>query len=320
MTVTRWKKYGHERLYVSTENGQRVGWIDLKTGATTLEHPELALPFDAAIASFLAGDPVAAVPPPPAADAASPAIDLSTLPPPLARQTAPPPPPAPGLNDPPPVSTEPTWVDLAANRPGQGIRAEAEAERAANWERSRIRSVINRVADTNTQERRWRVGAKGEEVVGARLDRLVERGWKVLHSVPIGLGNTDIDHVLIGAGGVYTVNTKNRPDGEVVVDRDMIRVNGRRTTYLPASRSEGAKASRFLSDAVGWPVEARPVLVILTGTLFPSVTYRHPADGVIVLDRMDVPGWFKKTRPRFTPEQVDDLFELARRDTTWRRR
>lgn len=84
----------------------------------------------------------------------------------------------------------------------------------------------------------------------------------MLHSVPVGLGSSDIDHVLIGPGGVYTVNTKNRPDGEVAVDRAMIRVNGRRTTYLPASRSEGAQASRLLSDPVGWPVDARPALVI----------------------------------------------------------
>lgn len=50
------------------------------------------------------------------------------------------------------------------------------------------------------------------------------------------------------------------------------------------------------------------------------MTYRHQPDGVIVLDRMDVPGWFKKSKPRLTSEQVEHVFALTRRDTTWRRR
>jgi Nuclease-related domain len=59
-------------------------------------------------------------------------------------------------------------------------------------------------------------GAKGEEQVGALLDGLGERGWHVVHDANMGRGN--VDHILIGPGGVFTVETKSNP-GPVRVGR-----------------------------------------------------------------------------------------------------
>ena len=42
----------------------------------------------------------------------------------------------------------------------------------------------------------WYVGALGELEIGRRLGGLGP-GWYVLHSVPIGTGASDIDHVVI---------------------------------------------------------------------------------------------------------------------------
>lgn len=58
-------------------------------------------------------------------------------------------------------------------------------------------------------------GAAGERKVGAILDRLGP-DWHVLHGVWLGRG--DIDHVLVGPGGTFTIETKaNR--GKIPVDR-----------------------------------------------------------------------------------------------------
>lgn len=59
-------------------------------------------------------------------------------------------------------------------------------------------------------------GAKGEEQVGALLEGLGERGWHVVHDASMGRGN--VDHILIGPGGVFTVETKSNP-GPVRVAR-----------------------------------------------------------------------------------------------------
>ncbi len=56
---------------------------------------------------------------------------------------------------------------------------------------------------------RWRalkLGRDGEKVVGQFLETLGERGYRVFHDV-VG-GNFNLDHVLIGPAGVFTVETK----------------------------------------------------------------------------------------------------------------
>lgn len=63
-------------------------------------------------------------------------------------------------------------------------------------------------------ERRDR-GASGEEHVGALLDALPQ-GWRVIHDASLGHGN--VDHVVIGRAGVFTVETKSHP-GPVRVGR-----------------------------------------------------------------------------------------------------
>lgn len=63
---------------------------------------------------------------------------------------------------------------------------------------------------------RWDQGAAGEEQVGAILEQLASKGWLVIHDVPVGHGN--IDHILVGTGGVLAVEVKSH-GGRIAVDR-----------------------------------------------------------------------------------------------------
>ena len=58
----------------------------------------------------------------------------------------------------------------------------------------------------------WYWGALGEMAVGRELSKLGPE-WMVLHAVPVGSGDSDIDHVLIGPPGVFTINTKHHQRG-----------------------------------------------------------------------------------------------------------
>jgi hypothetical protein len=162
------------------------------------------------------------------------------------------------------------------------------------------------------------VGAEGEETVGARLEKLRKHGWHVLHAVPVGDRDSDIDHLLVGPGGVWTINTKTHPGGRVWVGRTSVRVNGHAVPYLRNSRFEATRAERLLAAAVGFPVAVRPALVFLTGTLIPNVTIKQAPEGVAVLDRLDIPRAFRRASPMLTPEVVEAVFEHARRSTTWK--
>jgi hypothetical protein len=209
------------------------------------------------------------------------------------------------------------WVDLAANVPGQAVRALADAELAAMRERSRLGAVIARAFDVKTDERAWRVGAGGEETVGARLDRLGKHGWHVLHSVPVGTKGSDIDHVVIGPGGVWTVNTKRHPGKSIWVGRTSVLVDGHRQPYLRNSRHEADRAGRLLTQACGFPVFVKAALVFLPGTLIPDITIKQAPDGVAILDRTDIPAAFRGAKPMLTAAQVTDVYTQARRSTTW---
>lgn len=133
--------------------------------------------------------------------------------------------------------------------------------------------------------------------VGARLDKLGKHGWHVLHSVPVGARGSDIDHVIIGPGGVWTVNTKRHPGKSIWVGRTTVLVDGHRQPYLRNSRHEAERASRLLTVACGFPVLVKAALVFLTGTLIPGVTVKQVPDGVAILDRTDIPRAFRRTKP-----------------------
>ncbi len=101
----------------------------------------------------------------------------------------------------------------------------------------------------------------------------------MLHAVPVGNRGSDIDHVAIGPGGVWTLNTKTHPGKSVWIGKHQVRVDGHKTHYLRNSRHEAERASRLLTSACGFPVTVRAALVFLTGTLIPDVTIKPP-DGV----------------------------------------
>ena len=74
-----------------------------------------------------------------------------------------------------------------------------------------------------------RQGEEGERAVGQFLERLRETGYQVFHDV-IGV-NANIDHVLVGSAGTFTIETKTwskpvRGDARVSFDGERVLVGG----------------------------------------------------------------------------------------------
>lgn len=63
----------------------------------------------------------------------------------------------------------------------------------------------------------WQTGAWGEQATAKALRKLQREGWVILHDLPAGRGN--VDHIAIGPGGVYVLDSK-QPGGSVDVDGD----------------------------------------------------------------------------------------------------
>ena len=198
--------------------------------------------------------------------------------------------------------------DLATNRPGQELRQKSAQLRQAHP----VLTLIGRVFNIHNEERAWSKGADGEEEVARRLRKLGE-GWMVLHGVPVGSGDSDIDHVVIGPAGVFTINTKNHLGGRVSVNNKAIYVNGTFQPYLRNSRFEGQRASKLLTAGCGFGVNARPVVVVMAD----SLSFTGQPDGVHVVGRKKVAQWLSSQPVVLEADAVKLIYAVARSRRTW---
>lgn len=206
------------------------------------------------------------------------------------------------------------WTDLATTSAGAGIQAEAKALREA----APVKTFIARLLGVHTDERAWRVGAKGEQLVARQLQRLGP-SWHVIHSVTLSDTGTDLDHLVIGPGGVFCINTKSHPNAKIWVAEDTVLVNGHRPehNYVRASRSEGRKVARLLSAGCGFEVVVRPVIAFVNAS--DLEVKQQPAD-VRICSRRRIAQWLAAQPRTLSPDQVKAIFSVGRRSTTWRPR
>ncbi|MCA1007286.1 NERD domain-containing protein [Rhodococcus hoagii] len=202
--------------------------------------------------------------------------------------------------------------DLAELRPGAAARARAEAAGDA----APVKTFFARLLGVRTEERAWRIGADGEEAVAARLAKVVRKDprWRVLHAIPVGARGSDIDHLVVGPGGVFTVNAKHHPRANIWVAGNAFLVNGTKQPYIRNSRHEAARAARLLTAACGFDVPAVPVIVTVNAR---AVTVKSPPDGVHVVQRMHFARWLLRREDVHPPAAVEAVYEAARRSTTW---
>lgn len=313
-TVRRWARFGHERLYAETPGGTALGYYDLKAGSFHAGDPSDLPLLTQAIEEHLTSRALA-TPDPAPTPAIAPAAPPTAIPEPAA--------PAVTASHQPasPVNAPVGWHDLSENAPGQAAREQASEEWRTRREEKPVRAVLGRLLNVHTDERAWRIGADGEEAVGNQLDKLARKDprWRVLHSVPVGERGSDIDHLVIGPAGVFTVNTKHHPGAKIWVGKDQVRVNGQVQPYIRNSRFEARRATKLLSTACGFDVEADALLIFFAVEEITIKSAPSAKDGssVHVKYRRQAVRWLKKQRTILTSAEIDDIYEQARRSTTW---
>jgi hypothetical protein len=120
--------------------------------------------------------------------------------------------------------------------------------------------------------------------------------------------------VIVGPSGVFTVNTKNHSRCKVWVAQNSFLVNGQKTDHLRNSRHEAQRATKLLSAACMFNVNVTPIIVVMAS----SMKVRAQPEGVEVVGRKRIVTWLSRRPVALTPEVVDRIFEVARRNTTWR--
>jgi hypothetical protein len=316
LVVKRWKRYGKDRLYVTAGENTKVGFWDLTTNEAHPETPEQMLDLQRALDIWRttegdttegASSPATTESPALAAPRALPAdavIAGSVAP---ATTTVAPPEPA-AVN----ALAERPWLDLATNEPGAEAREQAQAARDA----APVRTVLARVLGVHTDERAWRIGADGEEKVAVQLAKVAKRDsrWRFLHAIPVGDRGSDIDHLLIGPGGIFTVNAKNHPGAKIWVGGNTFMVNGHRQPYVRNARYEAERAAKLLTAACGFPVHVQGLIVTVNAD---DVVIKSEPDGVNVTWRDNLVKWLLRHGDIHAPETLDAIYGAARRSTTW---
>ena len=204
-------------------------------------------------------------------------------------------------------SDQPT---LRVRGPAYGVITECLRIQATAPRQSRIGHFFG-VGPLTPDARSWYRGALGEIRV-AKVLKALGPDWTVLHAVP---GASDIDHLLIGPGGILTIDTKNHSGQRVWVGDDKILVNGHRTNHIRDARFEAHHAAKLLSPGAGDPVDVTPVIAIVDpGSL--KFGRDRPRD-VIVLSSSQLARTLARRKPRLTDAAIKTYIELAELGGAW---
>ncbi|WP_314149119.1 nuclease-related domain-containing protein [uncultured Leifsonia sp.] len=159
----------------------------------------------------------------------------------------------------------------------------------------------------------WFAGAVGERRVGELLAAL-PAGWRVFHALPVGAGEADVDHLIVGPGGVFVVNTKHHRGQRVWVGERALLVAGQKTTHLRNSDLEASRVRGVLARAgVVAPVSA---VVALVGVR--ELTVRQQPRRVAVVRAEGLVRWLTRRPAVLDAGTVDAVVRLVDDPATWR--
>jgi hypothetical protein len=245
-----------------------------------------------------------------------------------AHRTVVAPPPAPGRGTAEPAGAEPfvrhgpgdrlprltPENDLASRRPGATLRANApSADSAAAPDSGRLERLSSRLLRRRPMDESRRRDLLGERRTGAELGRLTRHGWRVLHSIPLADG-ADIDHLLIGPGGVFTVRTEYHPQQSVRADDDTVRIDdGDPLPYIAECRAEAALVRKVLESYCDFPVRVQPVLVFVDAV---SLDVAATQTDVRVYRERQVSA-LAPLSGELTAREADRVHEVARLAEVW---
>jgi hypothetical protein len=153
----------------------------------------------------------------------------------------------------------------------------------------------------------WRRGAAGERRTARLLGPLEQLGWVLLHDLAVPGSRANIDHLVIGPGGVFVVDSKQYR-GRLQLDPAGWLWHGRYplAPTLRAVSFEADQAARVLPD----PGVAVVPIIAVHGAQVPWG--KVVMDGVPVVPARRLPSMLRQLPAVLGPERVADLADQAR--------
>lgn len=185
---------------------------------------------------------------------------------------------------------------IVAGSAGASAQREYERRKAKREERVRtahpkIGGFLLAVSDEPQSTTAWATGARGEELLGKRLDGLAGHGVRVLHDRRIPRTKANIDHIAVSPAGVFVIDAKRykarphlRVEGGLLRPRvEKLVVGTRDQTKLVEGVHKQVDLVRAALEAVGVAdVPVRGVLCFVEAD-WPLFGGSFVIDGVAVL-------------------------------------
>ena len=283
LTARRWTRYGHDRVYVTHEDGTKIGYLDLKTGESHINDRDLTDEFNEVVEPFrLSSSTHAQVSPD------SPALD-------------------------------PT-VSAGSSLQNEYDRRMAKREERVTERFPRVGKLLLAVFDEAPSTRAFKKGAEGERRAVKRI--LADGGDRTLILVNRRLGHNrrdgDIDVIAITPAGLHVIDVKYYEDADVSVERtgglfsprvEHLRVRGRHSTHLVDKLDKQVEAVRTALTGAGpfGDVPIQPALCFVDALLpmFKDLSVR----GAPVLGPKKTAKWLREATGPYGESEREGIYE-----------
>lgn len=162
------------------------------------------------------------------------------------------------------------------------------------------------------------LGFLGERAVGEELNQLMSNGWFVFHDVPFhdnpGAKPFNVDHVVVGTGGLFAIETKTRRKRKASAGHE-VAFTGQHLEYPWGSEHWGVNQAQeranhlgqWLSKKLQTDITATPVLV-LPGWF----VHRTGKSDLRVINEGEIPALFRNEHKagRLNPETASSISAL----------
>jgi hypothetical protein len=197
-------------------------------------------------------------------------------------------------------------VVLAGALAGLAVRQAAPA--LAGWAAALAAAVLGwRLRFRVSQDaRNWARGARGERRTARQLARLTRHGWVVLHDLAIPGSGANADHLAVGPGGIFLVDSKNWR-GRLRFTPDGTLWHG--SYPLTATLATIGWEASAIADALGVPAHSIQPIMVVHGSAIPWG--EQYLGGVAILPAGRLIATLLALQPLLTNQQVAQLADRA---------
>jgi len=192
------------------------------------------------------------------------------------------------------------WVRHIFNTPPAPLLWTLVALVAIVYYARKIKKSLNEIKN-------MRLGRDGEKIVGQSLEKIRMAGYKVFHDIVDTEKKFNIDHIIVGPAGVFTIETKtiSKTGGvqNIKWDGDKIKIDG----FVPdrdpiaQAKAQAQWLQDFISDSTGIKIYVKPVVIYPGWFVEPQP---RGAD-VWVLNEKALPSFLRNETPVLKEDRID---------------